>query len=436
MQEQTLRKRNFYALMMEGTFFFSGMAFVDVNAVIPLFIFAYTDSVALAGLATTLHFATSIIMQTLLGPYIKGIKNIPRFIIILMLLFRPLPFIMIPVLFSNLNPFLVVSIFLVIYALLWGGDGLVVIPWMDLFGRTIEQKKRGPLLGYQQLFGGTGALIAGFIIKTALDSPNLNNDQRYAIIFGAAAFVLSLSCFAMLPVRDLPRPVETEKTSRRNYYRQLPAMFKKNHAFKKLALIRILASFTSMVAPFVILFNREQFGLSASQVSTLVYIQIIGGLIGGVFWGRICSRLGNHRAILASQIIGLTITSIAIIFSLFSVILLPVVFIWPMVLINGVSMGSWIGFMNYAIDIVDEADRTVYLLLLNLITFPFTFLAFLAGLIAQYFGYLPIFVISALSSLIAIYFAAQLKFPANNPDMQLFDPVTVTSSQKTDERAD
>lgn len=411
MQEKTLRKRNFFAMMMEGTFFFSGMSFVDVNAVVPLFIFAYTNSVALAGLATTLHFATSIIMQTLLGPYIKGIRNMPRFIIIIMILFRPLPFIMIPILFANLSPYLVVGIFLVIYGLLWGGDGLVTIPWMDLFGRTIEQQKRGPLLGYQQLLGGVGSLIAGFVVKTTLDHPNLNNDQRFAIIFGSAAFVLSLSILAMLPVRDLPRTVRTEKANHRHYYRQLPDVFKRNKIFQKVTVIRILASFTSMVAPFVILFNRQQFGLSASQVSTLVYIQIIGTLIGGVFWGRICSKLGNHRAILASQMIGLVITTLAIIFSLFSVTHLPVLLIWPMVIFNGLSMGSWIGFMNYTIDVASDEDRTDLLLLLNLINFPFTFLAFLAGLVAEYLGYLPIFIISALSSLLAIYLAAQLKTP-------------------------
>jgi hypothetical protein len=45
----------------------------------------------------------------------------------------------------------------------------------------------------------------------------------------------------------------------------------------------------------------------------------------------------------------------------------------------------------------------------NLMTFPFAFLAFLAGIIAQVFGYTPIFVISAIAASVAVIRASQMK---------------------------
>ena len=101
MNETQVRKRNFYALILEGTFFFSGLAFIDVNAVIPVFIYTYTQSLKLAGLATTINLAASVITQILLGPYVKSIRNMPRYMTTIMFIFRPLPLLMIPVLFRS-----------------------------------------------------------------------------------------------------------------------------------------------------------------------------------------------------------------------------------------------------------------------------------------------------------------------------------------------
>ena len=409
MHEEKLRKRNFRALTFEGSFFFAGLSFIDMNAVIPVFIFAYTQSVLLAGLATTINFAASITMQTIVGPYVRGIKNKPRYITLIMALFRPLPFLMIPVLFAGFNPWLTTGIFLIIYTLHFAGNGMIEIPWTDLFGRTIQQEKRGLLLGYQQLIGGLGALLAGYIVKFILDNPNLNNDQRYAIIFGCSALALSLSVVSMSFARDLPHKIETRKTSNWHYYRKLPYYLRKNKIFSKLALVRIFASIAIMIAPFVILFGEKVMNLAAEDVSTLVFLQIAGGLIGGIIWGKISGRFGNHRVILASQYLSFLIACFAIFLFIFSSSGFPSFILWPLVLINGINMGSWLGFLNYTIDIVDEDERTIYLLISNLITFPFVFLPFLAGVIAEYFSYLPIFIISGLAALAAIAVSRLLK---------------------------
>lgn len=409
MKKDQLHKRNFKALTLEGTFFFTGLAFIDVNAVIPVFIFAYTQSVLLAGLATTIFFAASIIMQTVVGPYVRSIRNTPLYIKLIMILFRPLPFLMIPVLFAGLSPWLTTGIFLFIYTLIFAGNGMIEIPWTDLFSRTIKPEKRSFLLGYQLLFGGLGALLAGYIVKITLDNPELSNDQRYALIFGCSAIALSISVVAMLFAHDLPHKIEPRKSGNWHYYRQLPYYLRHNKAFSKLALIRVLASIAIMVAPFVILFGQNVMNLTPADVSTLVFLQIAGSLLGGVIWGKISSRFGNHRIILLSQVFSLGIAIYAILLFWLTSASIPAIILWPLVIINGINMGSWLGFLNYTIDIVDEDERTIYLLISNLITFPFAFLAFLAGIIAQAFGYLPIFIISGLAAAAAIYQSSLLK---------------------------
>jgi hypothetical protein len=411
MDEPKLRKRNYASFLAEGSFFTAGLSFIDSNAVVPVFIFAYTQSILLAGLAATINFASSIIMQTLVGPYVKGIRNIPRYVSTVMFITRPLPLLIIPVLFLDLSPWLTTGIFLFLYALLFAGDGLIIVPCIDLFGRTIESGKRGLLLGNQQVLGGIGALLAGSAVKATLDSSLLNNNQKFSIIFGGAVAIMTLSSVAMSFSRDLPRKVSLEKPNPRRYYRQMPEHIRRHPLFLQVALTRILSIIVAMVAPFVILFCQDLLSLAQKEVSTLIVIQIIGSLLGGFLWGKISQRIGNHRVILISQSLGLILALSVILLAMAPHGMMPVYLLWPLVLANGINMASWIGFLSYIIDIIPPEERTVYMLISNLLTFPFAFLTFLAGIIAQSFGYAPIFAISAIAACMAVIRAARLKAP-------------------------
>lgn len=408
MTQARMYRRNFLAILLEGSFYFAGLAFVDANAVIPVFVFTYTANISLAGLATTIGAVIWVLMQAVIGPYVKRIRNVPRFITLVFFIFRPLFFLMLPFLYASLNPWLTAMSFFFLYAMIYAGDGIVSAAWTDFFGRSIRPDHRGRLLGYQQIIGGIGALAAGYIVKAVLDNPGLTDDQRYSIIFGSAALALTLSCIPMLFAQEPDRRPNLPRQNHVDYFRQLPGYLKANRPFARLIVVRMLASIASMVMPFVILFGQNQFRLDPQQVSTLIYIQIIGTLAGGVIWGRISSRLGNKLIIVLTQGLGFSIAFLSVVFYFLAPVSLPAFLLWPVVFANGCTMASWIGFINYTIEIVKEEDRTVYLLLSNLITFPFSFLYLVAGIMAQYLGYLSIFIISALAAMTALLVSRKL----------------------------
>ena len=215
----------------------------------------------------------------------------------------------------------------------------------------------------------------------------------------------------MLLVRDLPHTVNAKPAGTWQYYARLPAYLKKNRDFRRLAAIRILTSITGMIAPFLILFGREAFKLDVAKTSTLIYLQIAGGLLGSILWSFISTRFGNKQVILMSQIFGLLIALFAFTCFLARNLGLPWQLLWPLILANGANMGSWAGIINYTIDIVDEHERTIYLLLSNMITFPLTILAFLAGIIADLTGFAPLFAMSSLTAVLGVFLASRLKSP-------------------------
>ncbi|NLX70544.1 MAG: MFS transporter [Clostridiales bacterium] len=411
MAQKDAGKRNFYALLLEGTLFITGLAFLDADTVVSVFIHTFTGSLKLSGLASTLRTASSIIAQLLLGPYIRRIKNMPAFMSTIMFLFRPLCLIMVPILALKLDPNTTVWIFLFIYTLLWASDGLVVVPWTDLLGRLIPGKKRGRLLGNQQVLGGIGSLIAGYIVKTTLDNARLSEPEKYSMLFSLAGIVLLFSSVAMLFVKDTNTNTSRPPANMLEYYRKLPGYLKINKDYSRMLAVQLIGSFSAAVIPFIVLFGKGTFGLSPAQVSTMIYIQIIGSLIGGFFWGSVSQHMGNRYVILVSMIISCIIPSLGLISLGIHRTVSPLVVLVPMCLLAGINKGSWMGYTNYTIDVVDEENRPAYFVLTSLITFPTTFLAYLVGVMADAFGFVPLFIIHLSTAIIATGLALTLKSP-------------------------
>ena len=86
-------------------------------------------------------------------------------------------------------------------------------------------------------------------------------------------------------------------------------------------------------------------------------------------------------------------------------------------------MGNWVGFLNYTIDISTEENRTVHMLISNIINFPLTILTFLAGIIADQTGFLALFLISGAAALLGMFLATRLKdmqaILLKNPEVNL-----------------
>jgi len=390
-------------------FFWIGLAFLDSNSVIPVFISTYTGSLYLAGLATTLRIASSLLAQLAIGPHIQRIKNMPAFIIRIMLLFRPLPILMIPVLLLSNNLFFPVWVFLIIFSLLWISDGLIVVPWLDVFGRTIESSTRGKLLGYQQVLGGIGSLLAGLIIKEALEHPTLSDGVRYSIIFGSAGIILLISCIAMSFVKDFPREAMEHKPNPFDYFAKLPGYFRKNKLYARMVMTQIVGGFSWMVMPFIILYNKNTFNLNPVQISTLIYIQIVGTLAGGIFWGNISHRLGSRYVISISQMISFVLSLLVLISLPLSNIFDAFYLAATMSFLAGLSMGAWMGFVNYTIEVVDDNERPIYFVLTSVITLPLALLPFLSGLSANAWGFTHLFIVSLSAAVIAFILSLKLE---------------------------
>lgn len=409
MDKNKISKSNYIFMTLEGATFFLGLTFIGENTVIPIFLNSYNVNMQLIGITLTLVAFMKVIPGTLAASSIHSIKNVPLFLRISMLVYRPLMLLMIPVILFIKQKNLVVIIFIVLYLLFFCGHSILNIGWVDIFGRTIDRNKRGKLQGYQVLLGGLGGVAAGYIIKLIFANNSLSQDVKFAIIFGFAGLIEFLSAFIIFPVKDFPEKPVRERVSISSYLSQLPVFIKSNFNFRKILKIQMVSVFSSMAVPFVLLYCSKIHNLSQSQQATLLIFYIVGTMIGGFITGNISHKFGNKNVISYSEGIGVLLWIFVLLnpfFVGFGGLFWLIAFV---VFLNGVKSSGWIGYSNYTIDVAEEGKQVTYTVITSLIMLPFYFNSYLAGLIVDKLGFTMLFVIAVITAVTAFLSSLRLK---------------------------
>ncbi len=411
-ENERIARRNYYLMIAEGASFWIAASFIDGNAVISVFISEATGSLQLAGLAAALRSAMTIVAQFLLGMVIMNVSNFGRAMHTIAFSSRWVIALMAPLLLMGVTGTPAAICVIVLVSLFFFSDGLVGLFWTEIGARTVPPRPRAAIQGYQQVFGGIAGLGAAFVVKALMDAPTLTFAQRYAWIFGMCGGVYFLNMFLLYGIRDFPREKiqHWERVRLVPYLRSFVELWRADGNFRRIMYGRILYVVSSMVSSLIVLFGSSRGNLTPTQVSSMLYIQVIGQIIGGFAWVRVTKKWGNTALMVISHVLPVLIAVLGI----------AVHFIGPatgrscfgfvavMVLMAGMNLSAWLGYAHRVIDTVDPKKRTGYLVLQSIIQFPFTFCSYFAGLAAEVFSFLPVFVAVLISSLAGIALTSHL----------------------------
>lgn len=401
-------KRNFTSMLMEGSIYVFGMAFLNQDGVIAIFIDSTTGRMELVGLAVGIRILFSNAPQILIGPYIPYIKNLQRFIRLIMISTRSVPFWLALTLIFTPDSKFIFPIFILTYSILWFGQSILSIAWSDIFSRVVSNKNRGRLQGYQQVLGGLGGIGAGLIIKYLLDNPSLESNLGFGIIFLLAAIICTLSVIPMFFVTDKERPKATKKISYSTYFKNLRLLYNRKTDYRLMSKSMIANRVALLANPFIILVAKNLLELNSRIISNMIFTQIIGGLTGGLIWGFVSHRLNNRSVIIYNAIT----TSLCLLIVL-STILLNIPLITPLIMVIASLLGSinnlsWIGHLNYAIDIGEPHEKTDLVILNGILTIPVALISLTIGGITEYLGFTITFIFACFISIIGLFYSLKL----------------------------
>ncbi|HHU32476.1 MAG TPA: hypothetical protein GXZ50_07425 [Clostridia bacterium] len=110
-----------------------------------MFVTTFTGSMDLAGLPASMQLVLTSVGQIIVGSFLPRFKYLDGFAH--KIYSTRFALLLIPVmLFLRLNPHLVVTLFIIIFGFFSFMDGFTIVPWTDIYTRTIPPEKRGRLL--------------------------------------------------------------------------------------------------------------------------------------------------------------------------------------------------------------------------------------------------------------------------------------------------
>lgn len=411
---ENVYRRNFVFFLLDNILFTVAIGIISSTTVIPDFLRNLTDSEILIGLSGNLFTIGFTLPQLFIARYIVRHArkkwwfvgpNIPvRFVILI--------FSGILVWLGKDRPELVLLAFFLCYSVAAFGDGLVGVPWADLAGTSLDSRWRARMFGFATASTGVIMLLVAPLIGIVLGSAGPDFPENYAILFAVSGIIFVLSIVPGLFFHELPGgKVVDDIPTIREFLPELGRILRDDVPFRAFIILRMLTSLFMMAYPFYVGYATVQLGLSSDvAVPNLYAMQTVGSLSGALLY----TWLGARNNVLYIRL------------AIGSAVLLPISALLagaigpaPLYLgflVSGLAANANIfsSYMNWVVEYADPDQRPIYVGLSNTFTAVISLIVpFIGGTIAQNFSYRPLFVVSLIMALLALF--VTIRYFKNTP---------------------
>lgn len=398
--EQFTRKHLRYNVIVnlaDGGFFGLALGFASFGTILPLFVASMTDSATLIGLVPAIHAAGWLLPQLFTASHTSRLRRYKR-TVLLNTIHERIPFLGFAIV-AWLLPKIGVQAGLALTFLLltWQGlgGGFTANAWTSMISKIIPPEYRGTFFGTQaavaNLFISGAAVGAGYLLDW-YDSPL---DFMYCFLI--AVFFFAVSWFALALTRE---PTDYDKVIEK---RQSPLLegaaniLQKDINFRWFLIARFLSQFATMGFSFYIVYALRRFNADTVILGYLTATLTITQTIANAGMGWLGDRFG-HRAMLILGAVGAMLSSLLAWFAPSLAWFFP---IFVLAALTNVSI--WTNGMTMATTFSGENERPYYIGLAQTLTAPATIAApLIGGWVADSFGFIPTFAISAILSAVMI----------------------------------
>jgi MFS family permease len=375
--------RTFILGVLNGVLFNLAEALVGGTTVLPLFVSTLTGSKVLVGLAGTMSQAGWYMPQFVVAGFIEHVRR-KKPVYVWAGLVRCIAIwtiaILVPV-FAGSHAGIFLVAFFILYSIYTLGAGVAGISFMDIVAKAIHTTRRGTFFGARLSIGGLLSALAGFFVRSVLNSKPF--PDSFAILFIAAAVVVTAAIISFGLVSEPVAPVNEKRIPFRRFLRRGPRLLKTNRSYRTFFIVRVLLSVWSMALPFYILYARDELGLDPGAAGVFLAIQMLGFVISNLLWGSLSNRVGN-------KIVLVLVSGIAVISPVLAVLsgrclwlgnawCFGIVFFFLGFTLSGIRLGQ----TNYMLDVSPDAERPTYLGFMNTLLAPVLLLSMLGGYIIE-----------------------------------------------------
>jgi MFS family permease len=393
-EHDRIYRRNFIFFLADFVLFSVAFNLIGSTTVIPDFVRKLTGSEILIAFSSQMFEILWLMPQLLVARWLIRVENKKMWFVIPNIPVRTLMIIFsgIIVLVGPVHPGVLLGFFFLFYGMVAIGDGLVGVPWVDLMGSSLDNRRRARLFGLGNALLGVLVLGVAPVIRFVLSESGPRFPNNYALLFFLAGIIFLITIPAGALIHELPGGKARESVpTMREYLPDLVHVLHDDGPFRTMALARILTTFFTMAGPFYIGFATERLHMENDvAVSNLLMMQTLGSVGASLLYTRVGDR-HPVRFIHAVMVVGVLQPVMALLASQIGPAPLYLAF-----LLGGV-VGGMLGFsfINWVISYATHEQRPVYSGLFNSMSAVGLLIAPVAGgLLVQYLGYEAVFVVA------------------------------------------
>lgn len=395
-QRERIYRRNFIYFLLDNALFNIGYNLAGTTTVIPDFLGHLTKSQVLVGLLSNFFSIGNTLPQLIIARLIVGSPHKKPWFILPNLFVRwvVILFGLFTIMVGKEQPTLILIAFAICYAIASIGDGLVVVPYVEMIGSSLNNRWRARMFGLTTTITSISMLLVAPLVGFILSDYAFPNN--YAILFAISGAFYALSILPGIFMTELVGGSETKSIqSLQDFLPHLIHILLVDRSYRAYITARIFTALFMMTAPYYIGFATVNLGLSSAvAVPTLLAIQTIGGLCGSLVFALLGARSNRRAMILA---LGCSVLSPIFALAATNDLIYPLyVSFW----LAGFSSGSLIyAYINWLVGYTTPEQRPIYTgLSSTLIAITSLVAPLIGGTIVEQRGYPALFILALLTA--------------------------------------
>ena len=287
---------NFGVNVLDNMFYALAISLVSQETIMPLLVSRLTDSTVAVGLIPAIFSVSFLLPQLFVAKHAEGLRRKLPFVLLGSGLLQRLPYPAIGLallLLAAEAPGLALALFYVGIATAAFGGGIVTPAWFTMIGKVIPLRRRGMFFGLADggglLMGIAGAYFVGQILEAVAYPGN------FSLLFLLAGAPLALSWIWLALTREPPSEEVKTALPLRLYLRQLPAVLRRHHNYRRFLLGYAGLRLSMMAVSFFIILGDRSFAWSGSDIGLLNAVFIGTQAATRLLFGWLGDRWGHKR---------------------------------------------------------------------------------------------------------------------------------------------
>ncbi len=184
-------------------------------------------------------------------------------------------------------------------------------------------------------------------------------------------------------IREPVYPVQRVSQSMGALLRRSIKLAQGNSNFRRLLLARALTTAGLALAPFYVVYARQEVGVGAGMVGLYLSAQMAGGALSNLLWGWLGDRFGNR-----SVLVGVAVTGgMAPLLALLAPTVSPLLFVPVFVFLGATISGMRLGYSNFILEMAPLGLRPTCVALQNTLLTPVALLPLAVGGVLSILSY-------------------------------------------------